>query len=1748
MMLSTPKDLLGFIQESIFSQRHYLSLQRLTCCLFAFIAIPLTAGTVFSECVGDGIGILVKTSFTQYFGVADGDCNPSPYHMSSWDMLIDRFVAQSPAPSIDSPGSEPSHTPFPYTKLFGYFDSDGDEYLDAAFNFATDSLYDCGIYYCTLIGEFTDGYYLYDLIPASFGMEVVNWPPTTSPSISGPVEIGQTAELRANSEDNDYGMGSETASLSHDWEIIQPASPSASLASPHSRTTDIHFVDEDDIGNWQVRVRVVDNEGEFTSDTVSFFVPEIPPDVDILGDIDIDVLTDIHLWASRTDDLDGGPPLTFQWEILDAPLTHTVDLGTISTTNSELTIPTTGPECGVWQFQLTSRDNEHEHDDVDTVSVTVHNIFPEITVDGTSSLVVGETIHFEVSPTDDLDGGVLEITWDLIQSPDASIHAPGPDFETGSVLHITTGAAEAGTWIFDVHVFDDEDFEQGEFHSRIQVLVDAEPEAYASTPASTVSFLDPLSIDASASIDPDTDNPHTNIEGSPVLSGGITYYDWWITEMPYDAYGDYFPGPVDEVLGTANGLANLIISPGMLASGNWTFEVEVTDAEGNTDSTSLSVAIVDPDSAPAAFVLPLAAKYYTDMDGYLQDAIELNGCLSFDPDNLLHESYAPGLGIDSFSWSLLGWPSGCEVPHTLTDTCLTQLFPATSLLPPDCQGVWLPGLTVEDDESRFGYSAGLVFIGNCADHLCIDYPTTDNYEYVEFTDKTDITIYYHLDTSVYSDPAFDAGMRLELRIYHEDDPGTPAYSAHYDYDVLPTDRGGFLTFHWHGYTNDGMRPQPGKYKVEITATSPTDPAIVYQAAEDEAIWIEVLDVEILPLSDDLLSINGVKEGIADLSITFETTTYFTADEIYDYAQLIITPDGSTSAVYEGPVPDPLIGDVSWNGQLAPDIYISPGIYTAQIEVFKEGHSLGVSPEHFFVAYEFDCALDGIADTDEFDPGATIILGDTINATLTLSPSDGSVTGNISLELLDGVDVIEVSDAGTPVNIDGSPSFRHTDLVTPKVLTIEVVGTTNAFAELELCFEPDDAGASPKHLAADYIRVNSLEINLAADTDNNGSITGADDGAEDAFPGIVRWINADDDDGNTTLDLDDVGPVSGEQDLAEVEVHVGPSTLEGTITLSSPAGGANFKLWEDGEKGAQIALPHTYALGTDTIPESIYVEGYSEGQARLKLEYHDLSSTLVAEDEIYLTIINVDLDVDTNRDAIIDSTDETGEEAWSGLSGALGIYNNDNDDHLAGDTDIDCENDVIDGVNDEDDQSPLMIHRIQLPALPAGWRAVLSVPWHFDRLRVFNESGLAVIGHGLTDEYEIPNIVSSDLTYHVEFMHYAAVAHDPPEFTLRLTLYDATGEVFADNTKIRVAPFMLKSNIDPANELFVVNLPAIPESATFVADLTAIAGVIGVPLTVIDGALYGNDRWIQDEIEFGFSVTPTHEMETVLDSPRDRGLDDYPEDSLVSANLGFYTTGSASNTYNSFGNLECSPPLTAGGTYYPMGRMYYGENSTTGTGIDSDMQLFLQAQDIQSPVILNTGWLRVGHVDEMMAFIPYPGASLGDKNFKLLVASPEKALEILDLQPDHTVTIPKLGETIGHILTHDRLYNEACQLEIDAVTSDLTTTMVDAADIIEIPVLFREHPVSGQADALLPNMVNLISVNGHLIVAEPFFDPFKDAFNTRLQGVGFVPPGMAGENIHFIDDWDVYHVQSGEVHCGTNLRRANSAPDNWWDIY
>ncbi|MBW4707391.1 protein-arginine deiminase domain-containing protein [Roseobacter sp. YSTF-M11] len=90
-----------------------------------------------------------------------------------------------------------------------------------------------------------------------------------------------------------------------------------------------------------------------------------------------------------------------------------------------------------------------------------------------------------------------------------------------------------------------------------------------------------------------------------------------------------------------------------------------------------------------------------------------------------------------------------------------------------------------------------------------------------------------------------------------------------------------------------------------------------------------------------------------------------------------------------------------------------------------------------------------------------------------------------------------------------------------------------------------------------------------------------------------------------------------------------------------------------------------------------------------------------------------------------------------------------------------------------------------------------------------------------------------------------------------------------------------------------------------------------------------------------------------------------------------------------GNLEVSPPLKDA----PFGKIAFGANAASDTrGADPDLVHFLESQGAQPVVDIETAWLDVAHVDEVMAFVPAPSTKPGSV---IAVASPGLAMAIVD---------------------------------------------------------------------------------------------------------------------------------------------------------
>ncbi len=259
--------------------------------------------------------------------------------------------------------------------------------------------------------------------------------------------------------------------------------------------------------------------------------------------------------------------------------------------------------------------------------------------------------------------------------------------------------------------------------------------------------------------------------------------------------------------------------------------------------------------------------------------------------------------------------------------------------------------------------------------------------------------------------------------------------------------------------------------------------------------------------------------------------------------------------------------------------------------------------------------------------------------------------------------------------------------------------------------------------------------------------------------------------------------------------------------------------------------------------------------------------------------------------------------------------------------------------------------------------------------------------------------------------------------------------------------------------------------------------------------------------------------------------------------------------NSFGNTETIPPYTLGSASYPLGRLLRG--SIPKFHVDKTLSTIFESQMVQPPVYLDTSWLLVGHVDETLSFLPSGNARgwimlandarLAKKMLEEQVAKGNGGVKMFVgqnwLLDDGTESVAE--KSIADVLADTAIMNESAKAatEVDAQLEILKTeTGITDAEIVRVP--FLHQPVSGGSLAYQPGTVNsLVPKAGHFIAPDPHGPLIdgKDIMKVQLEDA-LKPFGVA---VHWVEDWDLYHRLSGEVHCGTNAMRA--IPEvRWWE--
>lgn len=281
-----------------------------------------------------------------------------------------------------------------------------------------------------------------------------------------------------------------------------------------------------------------------------------------------------------------------------------------------------------------------------------------------------------------------------------------------------------------------------------------------------------------------------------------------------------------------------------------------------------------------------------------------------------------------------------------------------------------------------------------------------------------------------------------------------------------------------------------------------------------------------------------------------------------------------------------------------------------------------------------------------------------------------------------------------------------------------------------------------------------------------------------------------------------------------------------------------------------------------------------------------------------------------------------------------------------------------------------------------------------------------------------------------------------------------------------------------------------------------------------------------------------------------------------------------DTYNSTGNWGAIPPYRLGDDVYPNGRILYG--SAPGNRPDPSFVRMMEAQGAQSPVVMDTSWLFVGHVDEFLSFLPADN----QRGWVLAVADPRGALDVLrdarregngdaklleglkkleiEQLPDGSLdaNTVQAERTVDEVLG-SRTVIEANERAARAIETNLSRlraeTGLKESEIVRVPVLFEDlsdveflsPKERRKLVALVPDAVNGVHLSEGEFLSPEQHGPVVEGEDLMEEAVEKAL-GRAGVEVRWVEDYYYAHVGGGEVHCVTNALRDLSGEKPWWN--
>ncbi|XP_059426545.1 protein-arginine deiminase type-2-like isoform X1 [Carassius carassius] len=584
--------------------------------------------------------------------------------------------------------------------------------------------------------------------------------------------------------------------------------------------------------------------------------------------------------------------------------------------------------------------------------------------------------------------------------------------------------------------------------------------------------------------------------------------------------------------------------------------------------------------------------------------------------------------------------------------------------------------------------------------------------------------------------------------------------------------------------------------------------------------------------------------------------------------------------------------------------------------------------------------------------------------------------------------------------------------------------------------------------------------------------------------------------------------------------------------------------------------------------------------KLSVRYYGEKAESLGDAVLHLTAVEISLDVDADRDGVVEKNNPNkGSWKWGPNGhGAVLLVNCDSETTYQ--KTLDSEVAEINKVSDLQDMSKMILRTNGPAELPEGYKLTMHISkttsdnvrvfrprttakeddvWKHKLLKLFLKDYIMVVGMDTLTQ-EVPYLGGkTELAFFVEGLRFPDKDFDGL-VTINLSLLEPCGKgfpetpIFTDTVVFHISPWIMTPNTLKPVEVYVCSTN---DNYTFLKSIRNLVDKCGYKLKICHEYMNRGDRWMQDELEFGYIDSPHHKFPVVLDSPRDGDLKDFPYESILGPDFGYVTRHALNEkvtSLDSFGNLEVSPPVTVNGKSYPLGRIIIGvafPTATRGRNMTQVVQDFLWAQKVQEPIALYSDWLVVGHVDEFMTFVPAPDR----KKFRLLLASPDAGYKVFkSLQKKghgEAVMFPDLPETISvnEILSDKKLQAENLYVQncIDWNRDVLKKELgLDDEDIIDLPILFKalEEKTGPRAVAYYPDMVNMIVLGDQLGIPKPFGPKVNGRCALETEVCSLLEP--LGLKCTFIDDFAPYHKLLGEVHCGSNVLREPS-PFRWWNL-